>query len=305
GAVFRAHDLELDREVAVKIIRPERALSPRAIDDFVKEARIIARLDHPHILPEYGLDKTQFAACPVYLVMKLAKGGTLFDKLQEGALQPEEALRILRQVSEGLDYAHNQGVVHLDLKPHNILFDDRGNVLVGDFGLAKLLESATHVKADTGVGTSAYMPPEQFTGSNAGRFSDVFALGLTLHEMLTGHLPDRDYDPDRQQEYIVVDPSLPERVAHVIRKATERNPTQRYQTAGQLVEAFAAALKQPVTAEDPISTADESHLLETILHRLEQECVLRGIKTTSKEERGAFFRVRITDHQSEVCVSRT
>jgi ribonuclease HIII len=297
GAVFRALDQELDRIVAVKVIKPDHALSPKAVDNFIKEARIIARLSgHVHILTVHALDKAENIECPIYLVMELADGGTLADKARMGPMLADEVLSIARQVGEALDYAHSQNVVHLDLKPNNILFDDKGNVLVADFGLAKILESATHVKADTGAGTRDYMPPEQYFGGEAGIYSDVFALGITLHELLTGNPPGRGLD-DAGNLQVFIDSSLPPGIASVIRKSTEYDPRQRYQTAGELVNAFASALREPDTVVT--STVSPPDVLIPVLPRLEQECMRWGVKIVSTEHRSNFFRVRVTDHVSE------
>lgn len=299
GAVFLAWDNLLHRQVAVKIVRPERALTRAALDRFMKEAQTIAGLDHPNILKVFDCVKTDDSACPIYLVTMYAKGGTLLDRLKSGPMSPNEALTVVRQVGAALDYAHNQRVIHLDLKPANILFDEHGTVLVADFGLAKILESATHVKADTGAGTPAYMPPEQqFAGGDVGRYSDVYTLGMTLHELLTGEWPGRGPD-DAGSLQVFVDSTLLPRIAAVIRKSTEYDPRKRYQTAGELVEGFALALSEPESEAIGISGATPPNVLASVLPRLEQEFVRWGIKVVAKEDRGNFFRVRVTDHTSE------
>ncbi|MCZ7541566.1 MAG: serine/threonine protein kinase [Anaerolineae bacterium] len=195
GIVLQAHDRLLDREVAVKLIRPEHALAPAALDAFLREARMIARLEHPNILAvhDLGAVTSESKGLP-FLVMQLAKGGSLADRLKTGPLPLPEVQRIVTAVCGALDYAHRRGVVHLDVKPLNIFFDEHHNPLIGDFGLAKLLENAMKVKADTRAGTLAYMAPEQLFGSQAGPFTDVYALGITVYEMLTRALPRRSWD---------------------------------------------------------------------------------------------------------------
>ena len=241
AVVFAAYDQKLGRQVAIKIVRPEYARSPEVIATFVREARIIAKLEHPNILSIYALGtQTVKGQRLIYLVMRLASRGTLAKRLETGVLTPHEAHDVLKQVCEALDYAHHQEVLHLDLKPLNILFDEHGNALVADFGLAKLLQGASRVKADTGFGTPIYMPPEQSFGHKVGPFSDVYALGITLYQMLTGKLPELDWkDPSLLP---CLDRLLPPRIQDVIEKATQSDPDKRYRTAGELAQAFAAAI---------------------------------------------------------------
>ena len=241
GIVFSAYDRELGRRVAVKILKPEHAWDSDEVDAFIREARVIAKLDHPSILSVYHQGtQTVDERRLVYLVMQLASGGTLADRLEAGALTPYEAGGILKQVCDGLDYAHHQEVLHLDVKPLNILFDEHGNALVADFGLAKLLQGATRVKADTGFGTPIYMPPEQSFGLKAGPFSDVHALGVTLYQMLTGELPEPVWsDPSLP---LRLDHPLPPRIRSVVEKATQPDPNERYRAAGELAQAFTTAI---------------------------------------------------------------
>jgi len=234
GIVFQAHDQLLDREVAVKLIRPEYAPAPAALNAFLHEARTIARLEHPNILAihDLGAVATQSGGLP-FLVMQLARGGSLADWLKGGSLPLPEVQRIVSAVCAALDYAHGRGVIHLDIKPLNILFDEHNNPLVGDLGLAKLLEGAAQVKADTRAGTLAYMAPEQLFGSQAGPFTDVYALGITVYEMLTRALPRRSWDGAVQ-----FDDVLPDALLAILRKATQADPGQRYSSVGALAQAL-------------------------------------------------------------------
>ncbi len=240
GIVMTAHDTFLDREVAVKIIQPEDAWSEEAIVDFITEARIIARLEHPHVVNVYDLGTQEINGINiVYIVMRLATGGTLEDRLAaNGSIPYQEAGTILTAVCDAVDYAHQQGVVHLDLKPLNILFDHLGSALVADFGLAKGLRNAAQVKADTKAGTLEYMPPEQLFGAEAGPFSDVYALGITLYEMLSGELPTREWDGT-----VNFEEPLPDSFLLVIERATQANPHLRYRTATELALAYQSALR--------------------------------------------------------------
>lgn len=257
GLVLLAHDTFLDREVAVKIIQPADAWSDEAIQDFITEARIIARLEHPHVVNVYDLGTQLFDGVSiVYIVMRLATGGTLEDRLlNSGPVSFQEAARILMPICEAVDYAHQQGVIHLDLKPLNILFDHHGSPLVADFGLAKGFRHAAKVKADTKAGTMEYMPPEQLFGAEAGPYSDVYALGITLYEMLTGDVPSREWDATLRFEN-----SLPDAIQVVIERATQPNPQLRYHTATELALAYQSALQ----AYDSTRLRSENRELEAL-----------------------------------------
>jgi serine/threonine protein kinase len=239
--VFEAQDRRLDRQVAVKVIKPELAGSANIIDAFIRQTRLIASLSHPHILPifDYGTKDTGIQELP-FLVMQLASGGGLLERFQEQPLELDEAERILRQVCSALDYAHDRQVVHLDLKPANILFDEQGNALVADFGLTKLFGTSSLETPQGIVGTRSYMPYEQWQGRPAGRLSDVYALGMTLHEALTGKLPQRDLI----EGDLVVHPerSLPDPIYAVIEQATQPHPNARQPTAGKLARDFSVAV---------------------------------------------------------------
>jgi serine/threonine-protein kinase len=238
--VFKAHDHGLDRQVAVKIVQPRHALLPEARDAFIKEARLIAQLEHSHILIIYDQDELSFKGLNlVYLAMQLARGGALRDRLEGGGLTLHVVNRILSQICAALDYAHNRKVLHLDLKPENILFDELGNALVADFGLAKVLETS-HVKADTYMGTRGYRAPEQYFGRDASRSTDIYTLGITLYEMLMGHLPDLELT--REGRFPRLDQLLLSEVRSVIKKATQSDPAQRYRMAGELARAFGAVV---------------------------------------------------------------
>jgi len=179
GEVWLATDTQLGREVAVKFILPHFAQNQQARESFMSEARMVAKLDHPYIMKIYDIGVEPInSQATIYLVMQYAANGTLLDKLERGTLPLAEANRIIQQICRALDYAHHQPIIHLDIKPANILFDLHGNALVNDFGLARVLEKQTHVSLSGMAGTPAYMPPEQYLVGKAGPFSDVFAIGV-------------------------------------------------------------------------------------------------------------------------------
>lgn len=247
GHVYQARDLKLERQVAIKLLPPKRADDEGANAAFLHEAKTVAQLEDDHILRVYDLvEITTNDTERIYLVMYLARGGTLAQRIARGPLGPVEAARVLNAVCGAMDFAHSRNVLHLDLKPLNILFDDLTNKkpLITDFGLAKLLETTSHVKADTQIGSRHYMAREQFYGGDVRRQTDVHALGVVLYEMLIGKLPKRDGENDNQIVYPTPLPSvLTEAVRTVISKATADKYSQRYGTAGELAEAFSAAVR--------------------------------------------------------------
>jgi len=178
--------------------------------------------------------------------MQLAGGGTLLERFERQPLALNEAEHILRQVCSALDYAHSHRVVHLDLKPANILFDEHGNALVADFGLAELFHTTFHATIQNVAGTRPYMPLEQWQGKPAGPLSDVYTLGITLHEALTGESPKRELT--EKGLLVHLEYPLPPRIQAVIERATQSDPSRRYHTAGELAQAFTAAIAPSISA---------------------------------------------------------
>jgi DNA-binding beta-propeller fold protein YncE/predicted Ser/Thr protein kinase len=230
GVVYRATHLGLDRPVALKVIARELADRPGFRERFLRESRLAARLEHPAVVPVY--DSREVDA-ELIVAMKLVKGGDLRRLIdREGPLSPERAIALLAQVADALDAAHAAGIVHRDVKPHNILVEgDRA--YLSDFGLAKALdESATG--SGSVVGTAQYMSPEQWRGEEIGPAADVYSLGCVLYEALTGIPPFRRGEEDTE-------PELPQGVDEAIRRAVAKEPGERYATAGALIAAARAA----------------------------------------------------------------
>ncbi len=190
GRVYKARDPLVDRDVALKILSPDRALDPEWTERFTREARALARLNHPHIVQVH-----RFGAAPQpHLVMEFVDGVNLRQAMQAGGLSAREALVIVPKLCDALHYAHEHGVLHRDIKPENILIDTEGRVKIVDFGLAKLRnEGAPHVtltQSGAKLGTLAYMAPEQIENpSEVDHRADLYSLGVVLYEMLTGELP--------------------------------------------------------------------------------------------------------------------
>src|SRR5688572_634143 len=186
AAVFRAHDPFLERDVAIKVLDPSLAVDAALEEQFLHEARTIAAAEHPHIVPLYSADSTGGL---LYLVMRLLPGHSLEDRIAQGKLPAAEAARIALACAQALAAAHAVGVVHRDIKPANILLDANGNATVTDFGIALVTSRPARETHGSTSGTPRYMSPEQALGERVDGRSDVYALGVTLYEMLTGTTP--------------------------------------------------------------------------------------------------------------------
>jgi ribosomal protein L40E len=253
GIVFRAHETALDREVALKVLALDPVLSPEAWGRFEREARLAARLDHPHIVPIFAVGQRHTVA---FYTMRLVRGGTLEDMLAgHQALAPEHVLDILRDVAKALDYAHGQGVVHRDIKPANVLIGDSGHAMVSDFGIAKALGAGdAPVGSGTGIiGSPGYMSPEQWRGEDIDARADQYALGVMAFEMLTGHRPFETVKvQDLMRLHLSADvpnlSSLRSGVTPVvdaaIRRAMAKRPSDRFASATAFVDALAG--RRPV-----------------------------------------------------------
>jgi serine/threonine-protein kinase len=229
GVVYRATHLGLERPVALKVIARELADRPGFRERFLRESRLAARLEHPSVVPVYDSREVNGE---LIVAMRLVKGGDLRGLIdREGPLPPQRALDLLAQVAAALDAAHAAGIVHRDVKPHNILVEGNRTYL-SDFGLAKAVDESAASSASV-VGTAQYMSPEQWQGGSIGPAADVYSLGCVLYEALTGIPPFRRGEEDTE-------PELPQGVDEAIRRSVAKDPAQRYATAGALVDAARA-----------------------------------------------------------------
>ena len=238
GVVYKARQKSLNRLVAIKILAPDREHEPRFAGRFAREAELLARLNHPHIVTIHDFGETGGL---FYLVMEFVDGVNLRDLLRDGKLEPKQALAIVPPICEALQYAHDKGIVHRDIKPENLLLDRDGRIKIADFGIAALMGDGGEIS-----GTPAYMAPEQGGSSEAiDHRADLYALGVVLYEMLTGERPGKDLVAPSRKVRIDV------RLDEMVLRALEKEPERRYQTAGEfrtVVETLQASPPVPAAA---------------------------------------------------------
>ncbi|HEV3082009.1 MAG TPA: serine/threonine-protein kinase [Gemmataceae bacterium] len=261
GAVYKARQAKLDRLVALKILPSEAGRDPAFAERFNREARALAKLNHPNIV---GVHDFGEAGDLFYFIMEYVDGVNLRQVLQADRLGPADALRIVPQLCDALQYAHDEAVVHRDIKPENILIDKRGRAKIADFGLAKLLGPATPSYTLTGsrqiMGTPHYMAPEQMEKpSTVDHRADIYSLGVVFYEMLTGELPLGRFA--LPSEKAPVDGRLDE----IVLRTLEKDPGRRYQRVSEVktdMEAMTGAMPSPLPVAAPIRSFQDEVELE-------------------------------------------
>jgi len=275
GAVYKARQPGLDRIVALKILPAHAAGGPGFIERFNREARALAKLNHPNIVAVYEFGQANNLP---FFVMEFVDGLNLRQLEQAGKLSPREALQIVPQICDALQFAHDEGIVHRDIKPENILLDKKGRVKIADFGIAKILSSEPEVAiTETGgaVGTPHYMAPEQMEKpTTVDHRADIFSLGVVFYEMLTGELPLGKFAPPSSRK-VEVDVRLDD----VVLRALEKDPELRYQRASQVktaVDTIAGSAPPPPTAPPVNADALAREILARDYNIEIKKCLRRG-----------------------------
>jgi eukaryotic-like serine/threonine-protein kinase len=251
GVVFMARDPNIDRQVAVKVLRQDHVESENFVKRFLKEAKVIGRLAHSHIVTIYDVGEE---AGNVYIAMELLEGRSLADLIKEKALDIHAVVKLGIQLAETLDYAHLKGVVHRDIKPSNIIVQD-GQVKITDFGIAHVEDSTATLQTQAGemMGTPAYMSPEQVLGQSVDGRSDIFSLGIILYELCAGRRPFggeskslmtvfNDIVDNTPEEPLSAMPAAPKGLSRLIMKALQKDPANRFQTGREFAEALSCCL---------------------------------------------------------------
>ncbi len=256
ATVYLAHELALDRRVAIKVVAPALTAKPDLLERFKREARTAAGLSHPHIIPIHSVRES---AELLFFVMKFVDGRALDEIIRSGGPLPIRMVQaILLEVGQALAYAHRRGVVHRDVKPANIMLDGEGYAVVMDFGIAKPLQADTLTASGAMIGTPFYMSPEQFAGKMVDGASDQYSLGVVAYQMLTGHRPfagDTIMEIMKGHFFEVPSPILearsdcPPELAAVVDRMLAKEPAARFATLDEALQAMACA---PLPSDDPV-----------------------------------------------------
>jgi serine/threonine protein kinase len=252
ASVYKAQDLANNRVVALKVLTPQLAILPNFKSRFEREARVLKGLKHPNIVPILAFGEDQGF---LYIVMPYMDHGSMTERLKSGSLTVKEGARIIGHVASALQYAHEAGVIHRDVKPSNILMDEQGNVWLSDFGFAHVRDSTISLTGSAVIGTPAFMAPEQIRGEGVTTATDIYSLGVVLYQISTGKLP---YDAETPIAIAVkhateslprprsVNPNLPDKVEMVLIKALAKDPKDRFRSVAEFNDAFQEALLEAV-----------------------------------------------------------
>ena len=262
GEVYKAEDTKLKRIVALKFLTLEVSEEAGDTSRFVREAQAAASLDHPNICTIYEIDEVDG---DVFIAMAYVEGETLVGKVEQGPMDLDAAIDIAMQIAEGLREAHENGVIHRDVKPGNIVVTPQGRVKIMDFGLAKLASECTLAEQDMASGTLAYMSPEQVSGGETDARADIWSLGATLYEMVTGRRPFAGaYEQavvysilnEEAEAPSTLRPDIPKELEKIIMKALSKDPSQRYGTAEGILQDLKRVHTRIVPADADKAPAD-------------------------------------------------
>lgn len=257
GIVYKAHDPNLDLVLAVKVLRPECLQGETLVKRFLAEARVLGRLDHPNIVRVYNVDEDHGT---VYIAMEFLEGEGLNDLAKRRRLSPEQVAELGATIAEALGYAHSKGIVHRDVKPGNILVRADGKPKITDFGIARIEDTAEHLRTQAGevLGTPAYMSPEQVLSEPVDGRSDIFSLGIILYELCAGERPFRGdslgavFQAITQATPVPLSeraPEIPPAMAEAVGRCLRRNPADRFQSGDELAAALRLCFRTGNPAE--------------------------------------------------------
>jgi serine/threonine protein kinase len=284
GAVYKAVQTALDRVVAIKLLPLEISIDRDFADRFVREARTMAKLNHPNIVSVFDFGTTTEGH--LYFVMEFVEGTTLHHLIKTTGLKPTQCLELIVSVCEALQYAHGEGVVHRDIKPANVLVDTKGRVKVADFGLARMDSPTSEQWGQTMtgmvLGTPDYMAPEQKQGSRVDHRADIYSLGVMLYEMLCGQIPQGIFAPPSQR--VTVD----ERVDQVVIRAMQQEPDRRYANTAEMKSEVENIRNTPLPqAASPASASGKKTSTSTAAKSRGAEPVLTPEEPEVRREKSA------------------
>ncbi|KQL44236.1 serine/threonine protein kinase [Brevibacillus choshinensis] len=269
--VYKAKDLILNRPVAVKVLRSQFGTDEDFVNRFRREAQAVASLSHPNVVGVYDVGQEGDTH---YMVMEYIEGYTLKEVIiQRGALPVEEAVRIAEQICDALDHAHQNQIIHRDIKPHNIMIGKNGRVKVTDFGIARAVTSTTITHTNAMLGSVHYFSPEQARGGITGEKSDIYSLGIVLYEMVTGELPFSGDSPisvalkhlqEPLPEPRQVNPAIPQSVENVILKALVKDPFLRYSSAREMLEDLETCLFPERLNEEKLTFPEDEEMTRVV-----------------------------------------
>lgn len=263
--VYKAYHANLDRHVAVKVLLPSFLEDPNFLARFEREAKVVARLEHPNIIPVYDYSKHNDRP---YLVMKYVEGYTLKGWVRAKGMTPDEGIRIIEAIGSGLSYAHKKGILHRDIKPSNVMITAEGDVFLADFGLARIASAGeSTISADVMIGTPQYISPEQARGDvNLDNRADIYSLGVLVYELVVGQVPFSSSTPMSIVHAHMykplpfpreVNPNVPHSVEQVLLKALAKERDDRYESVDDFVEAFKQAVAGKQLPEAWIGTPQD------------------------------------------------
>jgi tRNA A-37 threonylcarbamoyl transferase component Bud32 len=275
GAVYKGIDLMLEREVAIKALRPEFSRQPQLVERFRAEAVTLAKLNHPNIATLHSFFRQ---GDDFFMVMEFVRGETLDSVIRNsGAMAIERATSLFCHALEGIGHAHNMGIVHRDIKPANMMLTETGSIKVMDFGIARVLGTARMTKQGMVVGTIEYMSPEQVQGLDTDARSDIYSLGILLYEMLTGRVPfhsDNEFKLMKAQiEEAPVPPRvhaphIPLSVEQAIMRSLAKKPEARYQTVAEfraVLESSLTGAARPAETRPPVAAPPETRIAPAVV----------------------------------------